>query len=186
MAGILGGLPCFPPKETGNVPAKSSAVRLISAGDRRLHIIVLTRYLASPTPHIWHNSSTPEVLISNSVRPAHLNRMEFCILASGEQHRMARTVVRPTGLHIWTTVWCNHARLVNYMLSSKLILRAPREMNREWCDCQLTQNGNILHMERQGNSAPPRIIYAIFSYLRSITFHHFAMHCAQVLCHVLV
>ena len=129
-------LACHPTKRE-TLSAKSSAVRPSSAGDRRLHIIVLARYPASLIPPAWHNSSTPEVLISNSVCPAHLNRMEFCILASGEQHRIVRAAVRPTGRHIWTMVWSNHARLVNYVLSSKLILRPPREMNRERCNCQL-------------------------------------------------
>jgi len=135
-----GGCLAGHPKKGKRLCEKSSSVRPSSPGDRRLHITALSRYLASPAPPTWRNSSTPDVLISNSVRPVHMKRMEFCILASGEQHRIVRAAVRPIWLHIWTMVWSYHARLVNYtsMSSSKLLLRPSPEMNREWCNCQLT------------------------------------------------
>jgi hypothetical protein len=133
----FGSLPYLPPKQTDDAFCEiisrsaqfgwwsSFAHHRVNPVPRLLHTAHLTQFV-----HHW------EVLISNSVRPAPLNKMQFYIPASDELHGILRAAVRPTGLHIWTMVWSNRARLVKYTMSSKLNLRPPKEVNREWCNCQ--------------------------------------------------
>lgn len=111
------------------LPTNSLAAGPNMAGDQLLPSSFLPGTSTAPHKPPDVKQSDTVILISNSVRPAHLNRMEFCILASGEKYRILRSPVRPTRLHTWTTVLLNHVRFVCSKLSYELILRPPSEMN---------------------------------------------------------